>query len=271
VTKPATVHFVLRADRTRRLVGSMLMDAGIDGLLLKGPTLQPMWGDEARPYNDVDVLVHPADHATVVQLLLDADFYARAALAPSPNATTLHRDGDAPVDLHHTLVTSGVDSATTVEVLRRGAERRTDGLLWPTEEVAACVAVLHAAQNLVGSWKPARDVGYVAADVGRVARAADIASDLQADHPWRVGLSSHPDGRQVASDLAISPPNRFRTVAWHLRGQLRLIPAVVRANGFVGLVRYVFGPPPERGELASHPRLLRWRRLIERLLRVNGI
>jgi hypothetical protein len=248
----------------------MLQDAGIDGLLLKGPTLQPMWGDEPRPYSDVDVMVHPSQHPVALQLLLDAGFRLQPSLGPATHATTVDREGDAPVDLHHTLAMSGIDSAPTVEVLRRGAHRDPDGLLRPTQEATACIAILHAAQNHAGAWKSSKDVGHVAADTTRVAAAAAIASELHADHQLRVGLWSHPAGQRAAKSLAIAPPSYLRTVFWQLRREISTLRFIGKSSGPAGLVRYAIGTNRVPGQASARPQPGRWPRLTKRLLRISS-
>lgn len=204
-------------------VATALHAAGVDNMLLKGPTFARWLYEEGEPrdYGDTDLLVPLDGMAPAETVLSELGFKKWVDSADQP-PQRLHAHGwarhhGAVVDLHWTLV--GVE--VSAESLWRELTRRTE-----TQEVAgrllkcmdtaarALHVALHAAQHGVRQPRPRDDLRRALArcDEPTWEEAATLARRLEATSAFGTGLRLLPEGSELADRLAL-PPNRSVMVA----------------------------------------------------------
>ncbi len=167
----------LRALRVLTEVGSAFDDAGLRWAVVKGPVVAARWpeGATARSYEDLDLLVAPAELASAVQVLVDLGFehrnknwvgFRRLGVAEIPLD-----DGGTVIDLHwhlQALATIrahiGVDTA---ELLDRTVPRDLGALTVPTLDGADTLVHLCVHHALAGARRlvELRDIHLVARSV----------------------------------------------------------------------------------------------------------
>jgi hypothetical protein len=100
--------FDLLAARDACALSADLQGAGIDVLVLKGPTLTRLYGPGQREYSDLDLLVRPSDLLLARRLLIDQGY--RQISGPPEHLLDRHlavgkeiglaAPGRIPIDLH---------------------------------------------------------------------------------------------------------------------------------------------------------------------------
>ena len=203
----------LALDALATRVTAALADAGIRAILLKGPALGDwLYGDEGRPYSDVDLLIARSDRAAAEQLLEELGF-ERVALDILPHdrphhARTWVRPGGAAVDLHHTLIGIGASS----ELAWRALTEETERMQLPAGEVEllsrparAFMVALHAAQHGMLAAGPLEDLDRAVEQLPRGGweTAARLAERLDALAAFATGLRLTPSGSMLATLLQI--------------------------------------------------------------------
>jgi hypothetical protein len=199
---------------TIEVVGAMRAE-GIRSILLKGPVLSRwLYPEDDRPYGDTDLLVAPDDVERAQDVLErmgfqypvrhdfpgDRPLHARPWMRPHPFGR---------IDLHRTLIGTGVPSQVVWQVLSERTERMW---LHGTEvEVLDRAArtfhlALHAAQHGTGlDGRPLEDLSRAIARAPAPLwdEAATLAARLGAVPAFSRGLRLLPEGREVADRLAL--------------------------------------------------------------------
>jgi Uncharacterised nucleotidyltransferase len=243
----------LALDALATQVTAALADAGIRVILLKGPALADwLYGDEARPYSDVDLLIAAADRATSELVLEDMGFEV-VALDILPHdrphhARTWVRRGGAAVDLHHTLIGIGASSEFAWSALTQETERmqlagaEVEVLSRPAR---AFMVTLHAAQHGALAAGPVEDLKRAIEHLPfeQWESATRLAERLDALPAFVTGLSLTPGGRHMAMRLHLpehtsvesvlrswNEPNMALGFAWlsETKGLRRKLMLVVR-------------------------------------------
>jgi hypothetical protein len=214
--KVAVVADRLRVDAITAEVLRAFGAAGVESLLLKGPSIA-RWlysGNDARPYQDCDLLVPPAQLERAETILQSLGFTKRFDDDRMPAWWREHagewwrHDDGAYVDLHHTLPGIAVDdqvawrelSATTVTIIVGGHPAPALGLPARTLHVA-----LHAVHHGVGWNQPMADLERALAEVDESVwrAAAELAGRLGATEAFAAGLRLTPAGRDLAVRLQL--------------------------------------------------------------------
>jgi hypothetical protein len=210
----------LHVDAYTAEVVEALRGDDVPALLLKGPVIvEALYGTQARPYQDADLLVspHAFDAAGVVLARLGfVQVLTQRDLPQLLHADIWKRRADgAVVDLHNTL--PGVHRFRVEHWNRLWAERTTvaigggavDGL---GQTGVALLVALHASHHGVASDKPLTDLARALErfdlDVWRAAAA--FADELQALPAFTAGLELLPAGRAVRASLDIPPADSLR-------------------------------------------------------------
>lgn len=218
----------LRIDLATIEAVALLRDAGVESILLKGPTFARWLYDDPRdrPYTDADLLVSPDDLAAA-----RAAFAEHGFTAPFKGAghelihyaePWIRRSDAAEVDLHHRL--PGIaDSRTAWRVLSSHTETTTlRGLevAMLDEPARALHVVLHAAQHGTGRSPSLRDlqVALERLDAAVWAAAAALARDAGAEAAFESGLRLTAEGAGLLERLDLG---REGDSAWELAQILR--------------------------------------------------
>jgi hypothetical protein len=203
----------MRADAAAGLVLERLGAAGIDAVLLKGSALTDLYPDRPRQYVDADVLVHERDLQRVHAVLREAGYGellpGMRAVEQTTHAITWSHERLPDLDLHTTLWGSGLDDAATFEALWQRTEPHVVAghACRKLDAVARAVHLaLHAAQSGRGQAKPMDDLlrGLLTFDEEVWQSAADLASRLDAEAPFAMGLRLHPTGAAIANRLCVT-------------------------------------------------------------------
>jgi hypothetical protein len=194
-------------------VTAALTETGIRTILLKGPALADwLYGDEAREYSDVDLMIARADRPAAERFLEDLGFEL-VALDILPHdrphhARTWVRPGGAAVDLHHTLIGIRASSQVAWGALTEDTER----MQLPAGEVEvlsrparAFMVALHAAQHGTQTAVPQEDLNRAIERLPLEGweRAACLAERLDALPAFATGLRMTSGGRALATRLQI--------------------------------------------------------------------
>lgn len=249
----------LRIDAVTAEVTNALRDAGVQNILLKGPTVARwIYRGPERTYVDCDVLVRSRDLRRSNQILEGLGFERQgrdSILHDWPrHAASYGRDG-VWVDLHRSLPGVTVDSDRFWAALAaHRASMRVGGsdvdVLDPAGRTL--VLALHAAKDGGRVRKPVEDLGRaleaLPPELWRA--AADLAAEVGAIAAFGAGLRRLPAGSVLASRLGVpslvTPDIALRTekapplsvgVDWLLRSR--------GVRGKVGLVVRKIFPPPE--------------------------
>lgn len=211
----------LRIDVVTAEVVSTLRKAGLEPILLKGPTLgRWLYGDDLRAYSDTDLLVPPSqiDRATRVLADLgftDAGFVETAHDRPWYAVVWSRGRDEASIDLHRMLVGVGLAPQRAWDVLASNTETmRLEGadIRVLSEPARALHVALHAADHAIHE-KPLEDLALaVGLPYETWERASALAADLDALSALGAGLRLTPHGGELASRLGL-PPNRSVEVA----------------------------------------------------------
>jgi hypothetical protein len=192
-----------------------LREEGIRSLLLKGKSFdQWLYEDDARRrYSDVDLLVSPGDHSGAEAVLLGLGYEKYEDEDPfetHPHAQPWMRPGGAFIDLHTTLLGSGVSHEVAWSVLSRDVETidirgvTCEVLSVPGRLVNVC---LHAAQHAGITPNTIEDLerALARASESEWEAAAGVAAELGATSAFVAGLQLSPQGPNLVERLRLGP------------------------------------------------------------------
>lgn len=204
----------LRADAATARVCRALDEASIRVVLLRGPAISWWLYPEGsrRGYNDVDLLVAPADHDRSVAIL-DGLGYTRffegaAELEQTDHADAFTSAGAGPIDLHRTLRGIGADPTTVWEVIGSQTEELTIAevpVRIPSVANRLLIVALHAAQHSGGDHM-GEDLEHALerATTEQWRDASESAQRLSAVPAFATGLRARADGERLVSELGIA-------------------------------------------------------------------
>ena len=179
-------------------LSAMLRAAGVAALTFKGPALAlQAWGDpQLRQFNDLDLLVRPADAVRAARVLIAAGYWPRtfdpdapaAALAQAPGDEFMRPGGEWMIDLHWALMPAyfagapAADAvwARAVPITIEGADLMTFG----REDLILFLAAHGAKHGWIG-------IGMIA-DFGRL-----IGAWPDAATPALIAAAQHAGGRRM--------------------------------------------------------------------------
>jgi hypothetical protein len=230
-----------------------LQGRGVDPIVLRGPAIAArLYPREPRRYDDVDLLVSPAQLAAVEEALRGKGFDLTSRDVHA--APWVRRSDGIVVDVHTSMIGIGVSDAEAWDELAA----RTEVLALPGGEVRvptppalALGVALHAAQHGIGGAKSLEDLTraidtFAENDWGD---AAALAGRLRAGGAFATGLRLLPAGAALAERLRL-PVVRDRELA------LRASSAPATALGFwrlaetrgvrakAGLIAHEIAPSP---------------------------
>jgi hypothetical protein len=214
----------MRVDAATAEVLSAFAAAGIDSVLLKGPSIA-RWlytDEEPRAYRDCDLLVSPAAIERAEDVLGRLGFVNRFEEDRLPewwreHASEWWREQDGVmVDLHRTLADVGVDDESAWRALSSTTESMpVAGYPAPvlTLPARALHAALHAMHHGVDWHTPIADLERALEQVDETVwrNAADLAARLDALDAFAVGLRLTPAGQELADKLALPERSSVRT------------------------------------------------------------
>ena len=205
----------LLIDRQLAEFTTVLADAGVPSIVLKGPSIARwLYSDgAARPYIDGDVLV-PMESVERAEAVLLRLGFVHLPLDDLPYDKPWHGHAwarphdDASIDLHRTLIGAGAPPPRVWEVLSQHVQvEEVAGVevSMLTTEGRALLVALHAAQNGPSNPKSLEDLRRALQVVtGEGWKAAyDIAERIDALPALAAGLSLHPQGVQLAASLGL--------------------------------------------------------------------
>ncbi len=193
--------------------------AGIDALLLKGPSIAS-WlysAGAARTYVDTDLLVEPSGFATAEAVLRELGFAPR--LEPHdtpgwrrPSREWLRAADRANVDLHRTLAGVEAEPAVLWSLLAAGSDRiRVGGRYIPTLGVTARAlhVALHAAQHGATARTALEDLrrAIELLDDATWGDVAALAAVVDARGALAAGLGLLPQGAALVRRLDLPAPS----------------------------------------------------------------
>lgn len=207
---------------TAEVVGA-LAGAGIDSLLLKGPSLAAwLYPEGGRSYVDTDLLVPPASFLPAQEVLVGLGFadtergFSRHERAS--HAATYERAAPGGltcwVDLHQSLSALRSDPQEVWETLASGSEEMVVGgrrLRVLGRTGLALHVALHAAHHgLVDGERPLEDLRRALGVVSLTqwAESAALATRLGAEDAFGVGLRLLPEGQELSTALGLASSAR---------------------------------------------------------------
>lgn len=216
--KAAVIGENLRVDAATAEVLDALDAAGIEALLLKGPSIA-RWlysADDPRPYNDCDLLVGPDQIEPAAEVLTRLGFARRFDDRDLPSWWRAHstewwRAGHGvAVDLHRSLPGIGVDTQEAWRLLSAATEtlhvvgHPARALALPAR---ALHVALHAAQHGIAFAKATRDLQRAVQQLDESVwhSTAEMADRLQATSVLELGLRLTPEGHELAARLGLTP------------------------------------------------------------------
>ena len=215
---------MLAVDAQTLEVMSALASAGVEALLLKGPTIARLLytAEELRLYCDTDVLVCPASSRRAEQTLRELGYervFGRRAMAMlSAHAYPWRRTaGGPPVDLHHTLPgVLGPPDELWLALRQHVVAIELSGCAVQALDAPAVALhiALHAAHHGPAVSKPLRDLQRALQrwTIAEWSLAAALAARVDATDAFGIGLRMLPAGCVVADELGL-PPNSSRRAA----------------------------------------------------------
>lgn len=203
------VAYALLLDRVAAELSDSLIQRGIQSILLKGTTVAKwLYRDGVpRPYEDIDLLVSPAQFGEVERALSEHGFDLAGT---SHHAHTWLRARDAAtVDLHWSIVGIGADPQDAWNLLAGDTERlRVGGSL--VEVLARPAQALHLALHAVQHpWRERqslfdleRALEQAPPDVWK--RAGGLSRRLDAERGFSAGLRLLPAGQALVEELRLT-------------------------------------------------------------------
>lgn len=206
--------WTMAVDAVTAEVVSALQDAGIESLLLKGPTIAGwLYDDDSRTYVDTDLLVNPDRLAAAREVLGRLAFEERFGPLHHPGmerppSAQWQRDA-FQVDLHETLDGARAAPHEVWKFLwQRRVEHTISGRAVPALDPTSRIVhiALHAAHHGPSAEKPLRDLRQAAARLGDAewGEAATAASSIEASAAFAVGLGLVQEGRAVLDRMGIA-------------------------------------------------------------------
>ena len=259
----------LAADARAADAVSLLEDAGIPALLLKGASLAEwLYGSEVRRYGDADLMVSPDMHAAAEAALERAGY---TEVFSHPHATVWSAPGEPiHVDLHRRLWAAGASPVHVWRVLwGRSAKQSIGGrdvrVLDPIAR-ALVVALHHAHHDQLGqgTLRTADDLSRTLdrLDPYEWEAVDDLAHELRVTLQFASGLRSLEDPRAEAIADSLELPDK------HLLAKVMQPDATVSLVGAVVNFRVARGPRRKlralRNEILPPPDELRDRSAIAR-------
>jgi putative nucleotidyltransferase-like protein len=222
--RPTAAMWTLAVDAITAEVAEAFEHAGVESLLLKGPSIASwLYADPAeRPYLDSDLLIEPSRSGAAHAVLEAAGFQREFGPLPhvgmhSPPSSPWSRGGHT-VDLHVSLAGATADPQAVWAVLRSGAVEEVVGgksvrTLGETARVAHLA--LHAAHHGPHVEPPLRDLrqalGRFSDDHWRAAAA--LADRVGGSVAFANGLCLLPAGQDLAARLGLAADY---SAAWRL-------------------------------------------------------
>jgi hypothetical protein len=221
-------------DEACRTIVGQLTAARQPFIMLKGATIATwLYTDPAqRTYLDLDILVPPAEEASVVELLRSIGY--EPLLRPetltvlSPQEQPLRNRLGVDVDLHIALKGVRLPPGEAWEILSES----TVPWDWAGVSVPALAPparamhlALHLAQSGLADAKAAEDLrlGIARLERSTWAAATELAGRLQALDAFTAGLTALPDGEELAHRLGLPP---LSSVEYQMRAASVFSPAV---------------------------------------------
>lgn len=206
--------WTMAVDAVTVEVVSALGEAGVDSLLLKGPTIaQWLYDGDSRTYVDTDLLVDPERlslaQATLRRLGFEEKFGPlRHPGMERPPSAQWQRD-TFQVDLHEGLDGAEADPKYVWAFLwARRVEHVVSGRSVAALDPSARLVhiALHAAHHGPAAEKPVRDLRQALArlDDAGWAEASATAATIEASSAFATGLRLVPEGRAVLERLGIA-------------------------------------------------------------------
>jgi hypothetical protein len=208
----------LAVDQVTAEVVTALRAAGMDPILLKGPSIaQWLYPTDFRPYGDTDLLVAPEEFTRAARLLRRLGF-GHPAKGRATHAHTYRRAGSplAPplcVDLHRTLPYLAAPPSDVWPVLSHetatlrvaDVDVRVLGVPQRVLHIA-----IHAVQHAFESKNPFEDLRRALAVVSaeQLQETVDISRSLGAEDALVTGLNLIPEGQAMVARLGLDPPRR---------------------------------------------------------------
>ena len=219
-------------DSVTAEVVTAMRESGIRTVLLKGPSIATwLYGDDARPYDDSDLLVAPASYRRAGDVLRELGFrhheyvwlrYVETWLRDS-GPTGVEGGRSSVVDLHRSLNGVRAPADTVWEVLSADPDTlEVGGIDVEVLRVPARAlhVGLHAAQHGAEAGRTLDDLARAlrVADQHVWRQAADLARRLDAVSAFGAGLRLNPEGARLAEQLRL-PARRPPGVALRVGGQ----------------------------------------------------
>ena len=209
-------------DRATAEVVRGFGEAGIPCLLLKGPVLaRALYGEEARPYMDADLLV-PPDRVEDAERALGALGFEgppREAFRGrwTPSGIEHRRRDGGRIDLHATVHGATVDASEVWPALAAGSESMTlsgTEVRVPRSAALAYLVATHAAHHGREVVKPLRDLARAVERLPEEAwhEAMDVAERIGGRAALAEGLRLVPEGVALAERLGADPAPSVETV-----------------------------------------------------------
>lgn len=213
-----TAALTLRVDSVTAEVVTAMREAGIQALVLKGPSIAAwLYRDGVRPYEDSDLLVAPASYRQAGAVLRELGFRP-LGYSWHHHSETWRRGRDSSiVDLHRSLIGISASPDAVWEELATDTDTlRVGGI--DVEVLRVPARALHVALHVA---EHGRDLGHPLEDLARALRVADedvwrdaanVARRVDALPAMAVGLRFNPAGVRLAERLEL-PAERPRAVA----------------------------------------------------------
>lgn len=208
----------MAADATTVRTVTALRNAGIDPILLKGPSFAAwLYGaNSPRTYVDSDLLIPPASIDKASRVLSGLGYVPMTEMPDqAPHSTTwLPTAGGADVDLHTRLplTDESVDSIARLEPHTTAMQLGGIVVTVLDDPAKAVHVVIHAVQDSLANPGPNHDLLRalrIAPDTVW-AEAAHLANQLGAADAFAVGLSAFPEGRALCGRIGLDPSPSVR-------------------------------------------------------------
>jgi hypothetical protein len=229
----------LRVDHTTAVVLRALALAGVEAILLKGPsTVRWLYRDDPRGYQDCDLLVAPQAVDAAERVLSDLGYRPTIERGKMPiwwrehSVEWVHPEL-ALVDLHHSLKGVGVDEHRLWEVLRDETETMVVAG-HPATVLSLPARALQLALNRAGDGYDNGDVARAVdrADRGVWERATTLAREIDATAALATGLRLVAPGDVLADSLELPRPRSVGTAirVGHVRREALTVDRLANAG-----------------------------------------